>query len=570
MRMIRLRTRLPEAACVLLSLPMIGGAAWAQTASQLQPEAPANAPPPPPTLQTAPNLPSAELPAELQSLHITPRRLTIDNPPPGMEAASKTMLQSLKGRTLEGPDIVKALIALQDLYSAAGFALVRVIVPPKGATDEELRLLVVDGFIEKLSLDGVPPRLKPRVRVLLQPLVGQSWVRSSALFRQLSLVNDMAGGQIAAALTKGTGFGGVDLQVLGQAKPIAAWLATSKSASPSLGPVESIAGAEVSNLAGLGEQLLVQASGDFSGSFLAADPRYRALLTRLSLPLGAHGLSADLSYVSVSAQPTPKADTLPSVSGFRRIGAALRYPWLISENQRASAFISAEAMTDRQDVAGHFLGLSLDRLRVARVGMDLSGQRAGWPRAWQVRLTQSVGINALGARSAAQASPLLPLSRQNADAHFWKLDMQANAIQPLNQQMSLRLQLQAQTGYGRALLRAEQIGLAQNEGLSHLAPGSLQGDDGALARLEVSHRAPFTPLAGEFYAFGAAGIVRVASPTALERAQIHSEGLGGGMRTQILLKNGIRLSMTGEYAAGWRSDNNKLATRARLGLQLSY
>lgn len=568
--MIQSYKTLSAAVCALLALPIFGGTASAQTASQLQPEAPTAPSPAQPPLETLPTVPSANLPSDLESLRITPRRLTIDNPPPGMEAQSKALLQTLQGRTLDGQDIVKTLASLQDLYSTAGFALVRVILPPKGATDEELRFLVVDGFIERVTLDGVPPRLRPRVGGLLQPLVGQSWMRSSALFRQLSLVNEMAGGQIAAALTKGTGFGGVDLQVIGRAKPIAAWLATSKSQSPALGPVESVAGAEISNLAGRGEQLLVQASGDFSSSFMSADPRYRALLTRLSVPIGARGLTADLSYVSVSAQPTPTADTLPSVSGFRRASTSLRYPWLISEHQRASAFISAEAMTDRQDVAGHLLGLSLDRLRVARMGIDLSGQRAGWPRAWQVRLVQSVGINALGARSAAQASPLLPLSRQNADAHFWKLDMQANAIQPLNQQMSLRLQLQAQTGYGHALLRAEQIGLAQNEGLSHLAPGSLQGDDGALARLEVSRRASFTRLAGEFYAFGAAGIVRLASPTALERAKMHSQGLGGGIRTQILFKNGIRLSMNGEYAAGWRSDNNKLAKRARLGLQLSY
>ncbi|MFM7027523.1 MAG: ShlB/FhaC/HecB family hemolysin secretion/activation protein [Chakrabartia sp.] len=568
--MIRPCTTLSAAVCALLALPIFGGTAVAQTASQLQPEAPTAPPPSQPPLETLPTVPSANLPSDLGSLHITPRRLTIDNPPPGTEAQSKALLQTLQGRTLDGQDIVKTLASLQDLYSAAGFALVRVILPPKGATDEELRFLVVDGFIERVTLDGVPPRLRPRVRGLLQPLVGQSWMRSTAFFRQLSLVNEMAGGQIAAALTKGIGFGGVNLQVIGRAKPVAAWLATSKSQSPALGPLESVAGVEISNLAGGGEQLLVQASGDFSRSFLATDPRYRALLTRLSLPLGTRGLVADFSYTSVSAQPTPTANTLPTVSGFRKASASLRYPWLISENRRASVFVSAEAMTDQQDVAGHVLGLSLDKTRVVRAGIDLTGRRSGWPNAWQLRLTQSVGIDALGARSAAQATPLLPLSRQGADAHFWKLEVQGNAVQPLGRKMSLRLQAQAQTGYGAALLRAEQIGLAQNDGLSNLAPGALQGDDGAVARIEVSRIAAVHQLAADLYGFGAAGIVHVARPTALEQRDVRGAALGGGMRAQIFLKNGLRLSATGEYAAGWRSDAKSGEQRLRLGLQISY
>lgn len=555
----------------LLLLTMSGMPALGQTASQLRPEETIpqeqrDAP----SLQPVPKTSPETLPSEWVTLAISPDQLTVDNLPPGMGPQTEQLLQQLRGKRLTGKDVIATQAALQNLYSRAGFILARVILPPGGATDAELRYQVVDGFIEQLDLEGVSPRLQPRLRALLTPLVGQSWLRASTLYRQLSLANDMPGGEIAAALSKGQTFGAAVLRVAGKAKPLASWMSVSQSPSAELGPVETVAGVQISNLFGQGEQLVVQASGDVSGQFLSADPRYRALVSRLRWPIGVRGLAADLSYVSVSTEPNARPYTLPSASGFRKASLALKAPLRISEAGRIAAFTSIEAMTDRLDVAGHALSLSLDRLRVARFGIDLTGTRQSWPQKWQVQLTQSIGINALGARSAAKASALLPLSRQGADADFWKLELQADARQPLSSHVQVRLHIRAQSAFGGALLRAEQIGLAQNDGLSTLSPGALQGDDGALGRVEMSRQWLKRKVASEFYVFGAGGIVRNARPTALERSHLHGEALGGGIRSQIFSQGALRLFVSGEYGVGWRSDRTAMARRANFSVQMSY
>src|SRR5690606_36883149 len=75
--------------------------------------------------------------------------------------------------------------------------------------------------------------------------------------------------------------------------------------------------------------------------------------------------------------------------------------------------------------------VSQDRLRVLRVGADLSWSGPG-DALITAGVTGSLGINGLGARSAAIAAlSLTPLSRQGADADFHKLEVDLGYRQPI-------------------------------------------------------------------------------------------------------------------------------------------
>src|SRR3546814_11674392 len=68
----------------------------------------------------------------------------------------------------------------------AGHTLTRVLVPAQDLRDgATLRLVVVEGFIERVDTDRVPPLVRKRVAALLAPLVGRDDVTLPMIERRL-------------------------------------------------------------------------------------------------------------------------------------------------------------------------------------------------------------------------------------------------------------------------------------------------------------------------------------------------------------------------------------------------
>ncbi len=173
----------------------------------------------------------------------------------------------------------------------------------------------------------------------------------------------------------------------------------------------------------------------------------------------------------------------------------------------------------------------------------------------------------LGARTAAGANPLLPLSRQGTDATFAKLDGTLGYAQSLAEHLTTSLSARGQTSFGSALARSEQIGLAGPGGLSAFDVGTLQGDSGIVGRAELA--APYALPTGTLalldrnnvglvaapYVFAAAGELFLQDPTVLERPHIRAASFGAGLRIGGAKAGTLSTgSLTLEYARQARSD----------------
>src|SRR5690606_29383935 len=95
------------------------------------------------------------------------------------------------------------------------------------------------------------------------------------------------------------------------------------------------------------------------------------------------------------------------------------------------------------------------------------------------------GLNALGARTASDATATLPLSRQGADAEFAKLELAASYSRPVADNLVVSVYGRGQTSFGEPLLRSEQIGIASFRELSTFDAGSIGGDSGWVLRGDV-------------------------------------------------------------------------------------
>ena len=524
------------AAAAVLATP---AQSWAQTASQITPPRfapPVEERPAPPLALPADTLRAA--PDGAEDVFLTPAELAVTG-----GALAPATLAALRAR------LVGRRVSLAEVFSAAGAAeaaeartgrvLVRVVVPRQELADgATLRLAVVEGFVERIDVAGVPARVRGRVAALLADLAGRGDVTLAQIDRRLTLASDLPGVRLRSTLAAGERPGGTVLRIDGTWRPVMGFVSVDNTLPEALGRTGYGLGVDFNSVLGAGELIFLRASGlpntGRRTSVLDPTPRNRALAGGIILPLGTDGLTLTVEGTDARTAPRPGASLPGFGSRFQRLSYTLRYPLV----RRRSLTIGVEGSFDAQDervriIDPVVLPLSRDRLRILRAAGDVNAWLAGGGSIY-ARAELSRGVDALGARSAADAGPLLPLSRAGSDAAFTKLLVTAGFDQPVARYLELGLRGRAQTSFGKPLGNAEQLGIASLDAVSPLATGRLQGDAGYVLRGEA--RAPFAfggaRLAGRLapYAFASTGTVRFERPTVFERSSTDVFAYGAGMR----------------------------------------
>lgn len=512
--------------------------AAAQTASQITPPSYAPQPAPTPTPVLLPESGSAMAPSGADTLDIRLANVAIDGGE--SDAAVLEELKSqLLGRTIKVAEIFMAARALEARYAREGHVLMRVVVPAQQLEDgATLRLTVVSGFIERVDTSRVPSRVRSRVERLLAPLAGTRDLTMRDIERRLLLTGDTPGIALRSTLSAGSSPGATVLVVEATHRPVSGFASFDNTLPNGLARYGYGLGLNFDSVLGLGETVYVRASGlpntGRQNSFLHPNPRNRALAAGFILPLGDDGLSLNIEATDARTAPRHLAILPGFASRFQRLSGRLSYPFIRSRAVTLSGELIFDAQNERlRVVTPAVMPLSLDELRVVRLSGSIS---AALPSngVMYAKLEGSVGVDALGARSAADATPTLPLSRQGADASFQKLIVSASLNQPLAPHLALAFNARAQTSFGQVMANAEQVGIASSDGLSPLPSGVVQGDAGYVMRAEL--RFPFAVALrsgrGQIapYAFGAVGGVRFERPSFFERRETDADAYGLGLR----------------------------------------
>jgi hemolysin activation/secretion protein len=552
---------------------LLASGAHAQTASQITP--PSFRPP----LQTGPagvavpEDPSLATPQGADRLPLTLAKVTVEGGRPEMAARTQAITRGLTGRTITAADVFDAARRLETAYARAGYVLARVVLPAQNLDDGgRLTLIVVDGHIERIDAETLPPRLRKRVLNTLTPLIGQSGLRLSELERRLLLAGDIAGARLRSTLAAGSVRGASVLIIDGDYRPITGQLTFDNNSSSALGDWSAGLGLDANNLLGLGELVYLRAGGLPEGGddgYVSRDPRSRTLSAGLVLPVGLDGLSMNLEATQTRANPSHPPLTIGFGSVFERYSLRLRYPFVRGRNLTLSGEMTFDAQNDDLYVVFPVtVPIAKDRLRIVRAGIDgawftpANGVLSG-----SARLSQ--GLTGFGARTAEDATPLLPLSRLGADADFHKLEYSLAYSYPVTPHLNLDLNVRGQTSFGEPLPQSEQLGVATPTALSAFDAGSLQGDAGFALRGQASspwsaRRArgavSFTP-----YVFGAVGQLWLERPTVFERERTSVGAYGVGVRLTAGLTGGSGVaSLALEWGQQHRDDNRP--TNDRLSL----
>jgi hemolysin activation/secretion protein len=474
---------------------------------------------------------------------------------------------ALEGRLVGGPVAVSELFAAaQDLeaaYARAGYVLVRVVLPPQELRDGgRLRLVIVDGYIERVDVQQLPERVRDRAAAVLDPLVGRRGLRLSQIERQLLIAGDIPGVALRSALSAGDESGGAVLTVEARYRPYTGFVSLDNTLASDLGRWTLGLGVDANSLLGRGETFYLRAfgyPGVGSDGFFASDPLQRILAAGVVLPIGTQGLTFNLEYTDSETTPEVPRGVLQTASDFERWTFAVAYPIIRTLPLDLSARVSFDVQSEDQTSLDPDATLSSDDLRILRLSSDATWRRDSGAEL-SGRAILSLGLDAFGARSARDATPDEPLSRQGADADFQKLEVAVGYTQPLPRSFGLQLYARGQTSFGQPLALSEQIGIASLEELSTFDAGTIGGDSGWIARADLTSTHSIddwrVPLILTPYVFAATGAVYLEEPTALEERSVHATSFGIGLDlTAVRDPDFSDASITVEFGRGLRNDD---------------
>lgn len=456
------------------------------------------------------------------------------------QSGQETSARLTNGR-IPVSEIFAAAQDLEAAYAEAGFVLTRVVLPAQSLTDGgRLRLVIVDGFVERVDLEAVPPVLQSRMAALTGTLVNQRGLRLRRLERQLLLAGDTFGVALGSALSTGETPGGTIIILEPEYQKITGFVGFDTASSSALGGWSIDAGVEFNGYLGYGESVYLRGAtaptlGGENG-FFSSDPQQRILAAGVVFPIGSDGLSFNLEVSQSDA--SPDTDDVASTSRFQRVSTRLAYPWIRSRTRNLTVQLGLDLQKDALDLSldSGTLPLFEDRLTVLRASANGSVLHDDGSVS-DFSATFSQGLNALGARALSNVGADTPLSRAGADADFRKLELSFGHRRSIAPSWQLSVAGQMQTSFGEPLLKSEQFGVASVQEVSGLDNGALTGDSGWSLRSEVSNarpiEGPWGPIDLRSYGFVAVGAVKNHQPADGEPATVRANSYGFGLEAYL-------------------------------------
>ncbi len=425
---------------------------------------------------------------------------------------------AIKGKKVGLGVVRDAADALEQHYRAHGYFLTRVFIPPQQIDNETMKVTVVEGYIEDITVEGLDERTRHAVKAALTPLLQHKPIDLPSLERRLLILNDIPGISGTSVLRPGDTLGGSSLIVTLEALKNSYQLGVNNTSSRLLGP--------------WGYSLNADFSRPFSlpGTFdvgLSAGGRslqsIQSITGRYSVGIGNDGLIASFGVLAAKARPGGSVRSLNILNNLLTVSASARYP--LVRSRQLSLFAEGGFTVNRSDT--DILGQRLisDQTTVGNIGLTL--QQNGW-LAGSTTVSTGVfhGLPILGAMDRSAPSP----SVLDFDPQFTRVTYAVQRVQKLVGNWTALVSLQGQYTDSK-LLSGELVsfgGTAIGRGFD---PSAITGDRGFGGLLELRYDLSlpsFWAPHAQLYGFTDGGeTTSIATATVPESSQsIRSSGVG--------------------------------------------
>ncbi len=274
--------------------------------------------------------------------------------------------------------------AVTGAYRARGFILSQAAVPEQTVTGGVVHLQVIEGFIDRVTIEGGAPSQNAFAERLFAPVGEDRPLRLRTLERGVLLARDTFGGAVETVLEPSPDtFAAANLGVLVTPDPWRGFAAADNRGSRLYGPLTGSAGASLFNLLGFNEQIDAIVAGAIDGSLGYGQLRLEAPVTPLIggwLDGARLVVEADSSRADPDLSQSGSPEDLDVVQNETNARAGLFVPFIRSRSQNLFGRLMLDWQRSESDT--DFAGdgeTALDKLLVleARVTWDVADRFAG-------------------------------------------------------------------------------------------------------------------------------------------------------------------------------------------------
>src|SRR5262249_40246970 len=232
-------------------------------------------------------------------------------------AIRRELAAPLIGKRVTVAQIFEFATKLQEAYVQAGYILVRVVVVPQEVSDTaRIKIRVIDGFIERIDVSGLPGAVQRRIAAVLAPLFQKRHLTQNELERLLLLAADTPGLELRSTFAPGEEIGGSVLILTGLHRPVSVSGYIDNAMPGAFGTFPNVALLGLHSVLGWGEQLTVSATGYPGRDFATEWPTRRFLQGALVFPVGIDGWK--MLVAATDGRTTPRVDLLAQTQGVYR------------------------------------------------------------------------------------------------------------------------------------------------------------------------------------------------------------------------------------------------------------
>lgn len=506
-------------------------------------------------------------PEGAEAARFTLRGVTVEGATVFTAEDFRPLYQDLLGTETSVKTLYDLASAITARYTSAGYILSQAIVPQQRiGTDGVVRLQVVEGFVDRVIIDGNVGGPAALLRAYGEKISAERPLRLATLERYLLLASDLPGAGASGTLVPSREVpGAADLVFSVTHKMVDGVASLDNRGSRYVGPWQATTGANLNSLLGLYERTSVLAA---TTPFQPEELKYGRVSHEQTLDSEGTKLSVDAGQVTAHPGYLLKESAVRSRSVV--VGLGLSHPLIRSraENLTAHGRLEARNTSTRQQVEEI---VSKDAIRALRLGgsYDWASTLAGEPGISLISLELSQGANVLGARPSG--SDFLSVAKGRSD--FFKVTAEASRTQRLSEQFSA---LAALTGQWTAvpLLSSEQFSVGGSQYGRGYDPAEISGDRGFAGKLELRFSGPEVDFVRDWqlYGFWDGGRTWLIEPPARQSRTRDLASTGFGLRSNlndwVALNAELAVPLT--HALTSVADDSGKDMRAFLGLVARY
>lgn len=432
--------------------------------------------PPPPSVNAPIEIPVPTAPTpppQSASVQFTVSSVSFEGNTVLSNSALQALAASYIGKNITLAQAYELAGRVTAAYRDAGYILARAVVPAQRVSDGHLRIQIVEGYIDKVTIQGDAGGARSYLDAYGARIAAVHPLTAKVLERELLLASDLSGMNVRSILTASqTTPGAADLTLVVQPKKVDAFLQVDNRGSRYLGPYEVMGSVYFNDPFNTGGRLGV--NGVVTPN-RGPDLAYGGV--SFDQPLGDDGMRLFTALDYAATKPGSVLRELDTQGSAFNSSAALSYPFIRSRDFNLLGSTAFESHDVRSTNINSKLFDDHIRSLNAQIFLNALDDWGGYSTL-SVSLTQ--GLPIFGATSQNDTDK----SRANASGEYTRANFLATHEQPLTSRFSLFVSAGGQTSFGESLLSSEQFSLGGDNFDRAFDPSEVTGDSALAGRAE--------------------------------------------------------------------------------------